>query len=449
MTHEREYHKRLQHARQQRQHRAKERRLQQAREWLQREQARAQRYLQALEQALVDLGLPETLATEVEWRLQALGKLLGKIFGVMFPTMFGCWTAYELTRVRLWDKNLPGKILRALPKQKWVRQLQRRGQALLATLWHQIEAKSPATRSRWQWTWIGDDSVFKKYGQQLGLVGTWYSGQEHRVRLGIDGLLLIVVIGEGKLVIPVDFTVRRPDPVGPGRPCRDKLTWLQVMLDRTWAALQRRRLRLPVPLVVADSWFGDSKVMAHVALQQHGTLLVEGKRTYVFHLPDGRRVTGHELLSQANGPWRDSVQLVGTRYIRLTATSPTYGRVTLVIVEPPGGERYYLLCQATAMAAPRLIRAWKRRSWIEHTFRTLKHLLAAEACQVPGEDAYYGHLVLRLLAGLVLLYTARVIFKGRVTMEEIVFSLKHHWRFLDSESLELHALSWDISLEAA
>ena len=34
-------------------------------------------------------------------------------------------------------------------------------------------------------------------------------------------------------------------------------------------------------------------------------------------------------------------------------------------------------------------------------------------------------------------------------MEEIVFSLKHHWRFLTSEPLEFHALSWDLSLEAA
>jgi DDE superfamily endonuclease len=449
MTHASGYHKRLQQTKQERAQHTKQRRRQKARDHLQRAQARAQLHLQALEQALVDLGLPETLAVEVEWRLKALGTLLGKIFGVMFPTLFGCRTAYELTRVRGWDKNLPGKILSALPKHKWVRQLQHRGQELLATLWHRVEDKSPATRSRWQWTWVGDDSVFKKYGQQLGLVGTWWSGQEHRVRLGIDGLLLVVVIGDGKLVIPVDFTVRRPDPVGPGHPCRDKLAWLRVMLDRTWAALQRRRLRLPVPLVVADSWFGDSKVMASVALQQHGTLLVEGKRTYVFHLSDGRRVTGHELLSQAHGPWRDSAQLVGTRYIRLTATSPTYGRVTLVLVEQPGGERYYLLCQATAMAAPRLIRAWKRRNWIEHHFRLLKHLLAAEACQVHGEAAYCGHLVLRLLAGAVLLYTARILLKGRVTMEEIVFSLKHHWRFLDSKDLELHALSWDLSLEAA
>jgi hypothetical protein len=126
-----------------------------------------------LEQALIDLGLPQTLVPEVEWRMQALGKLLGKVFGVMFPTLFGCRTASELTRVRGWDKNLFGKLLGALPKQKWVRQLQHRGQDLLATLWRQVEEKSPATRSRWQWTWVGDDSIVKTYGQPLGLVGTW------------------------------------------------------------------------------------------------------------------------------------------------------------------------------------------------------------------------------------------------------------------------------------
>ena len=88
------------------------------------------------------------------------------------------------------------------------------------------------------------------------------------------------------------------------------------------------------------------------------------------------------------------------------------------------------------MSAPRLIRAWRRWSWIEHAFRTLKHLLATEACQRQTEDGYYGHLVLRLMAGLVLLYTARVVLKGRVTMEELVFSVKQHWWFLDSEMLE-------------
>jgi hypothetical protein len=28
--------------------------------------------------------------------------------------------------------------------------------------------QSPATRRRWQWTWVGDDSVGKKAGQMPG-----------------------------------------------------------------------------------------------------------------------------------------------------------------------------------------------------------------------------------------------------------------------------------------
>jgi hypothetical protein len=221
------------------------------------------------------------------------------------------------------------------------------------------------------------------------------------------------------------------------------------MLDRTWAALRRQCRHLPVPLVVAESWLGDSQLLAHVATQQQGRLLVEGKRVDVFQLPDGRRGTGQDVLTRNEWPWRDSPQAPGVRDVRLMATSPPDGAVTVSIVDNPGRDRFSLFCRATTCAAPRLIRAWGRRSWLEHHFRPLKHLLATEACQVQGDDASYGHLVLRLIAGLALLSTARVLFKGRVTMEAIGFSLKHHWRFVDSEPLELQALSWALDPEAA
>jgi len=175
-----------------------------------------------------------------------------------------------------------------------------------------------------------------------------------------------------------------------------------------------RVVAVAVRLVVADSGFGDSKLMAQVALHQHATLLVEGKSRHVFQLSDGRRVTGQDLRNAPHWPWRDSLQVPGVRYARHSATSATDGRVTLLLVDKPGGERFYLLCRDTTLSAPCLIRAWSRRSWIELTFRTLKHLLATEA-------------------GLVLLYTARFRLKGRVTMEAIVFSLKHSWRLLTSE----------------
>ena len=209
MTHATDDPKRLQQTRQTRPQQAKPRRLQKDREHLQREQARAPRHLQALEQALEELGLPDTIVEEVQWKLRTQAKLLGNIFGLMFPTCFGCRTTSELTRVRVWDKNLPGKVLGALPKRKWVTHVQRLGQDVLETLWRHVEDKSPATRSRWQWTWVSDDRVFKTYGPRLGLVGTWWSGQEHRVRQGIDGLRLVIVIGNGKLVIPVPVPAKK------------------------------------------------------------------------------------------------------------------------------------------------------------------------------------------------------------------------------------------------
>jgi len=335
-------------------------------------------------------------------------------------------------------------LLGALPKRSWIKRLRRLGLEVLVPLWRYAASKSEATRSRWQWTWVGDDSVFKKYGEQLGLVGTWWSGQEHRVLSGIDGVLLVVVVGDGKLVVPVDFAIRRPDPHGPGAPCRDKLHWVQGMLDERMTAFRRRGVALPLPMVIADSWFSDSKLMRHVATTHQGTFLVEGKSTYTFSLPDGRQVKGSDLQQPSDWPWRDSPQVPGVRYVRLWATSPTYGAVTITIVKEPSADQYYVICLETAISSPRLIRAWKRRYWIESCFRTLKHLLATDACQVHNEDAYYGHLVLRLMGCLVLFYTSRVLCKGRMTMEEIIFSLKHYWRFVESEAFELKALSQGI-----
>ena len=95
-------------------------------------------------------------------------------------------------------------------------------------------------------------------------------------------------------------------------------------------------------------------------------------------------------------PWRQHPWEPRGRYARLRATSPTYGKVPVVMVDEPDQDRFSLLCLETERSAPQLIRRW-RRSWIALVFRTLKHLLATEACQVQSEGAYYGHRVLRLM----------------------------------------------------
>jgi hypothetical protein len=134
---------------------------------------------------------------------------------------------------------------------------------------------------------------------------------------------------------------------------------MQDMLDGRVAAFRRRGVALPPPMVVADSWFSDSKLMRHVATTHQGIFLVEGKSTYVFELSDGRQVKGHDLQQHREWPWRYSAQVPGGRYARLRATSPTYGAVTLIIVDEPRDEQFYVMCLATAMSGPRLIRTWK------------------------------------------------------------------------------------------
>jgi len=192
----------------------------------------------------------------------------------------------------------------------------------------------------------------------------------------------------------------------------------------------------------ADSGFGDSKRMQHVRDAHQGTLLVEGKASYGFALTDGRQVKGHDLIEGKGWRWQQHPWEAGVRHVRLRATSPTYGQVTVVIIDEPGQDRFSLFGLETERSAPQLIRRWRRRHGMACVFRTLKHLLATEACQVHSEDAYYGHLVWRLMGCFVLFYTSRVICKGQITMEEIICSLKHYWRFVDSAALELQGLPW-------
>src|SRR5512134_1390840 len=104
------------------------RRRLQAKERHEHQQRQAQRDIDALHQALHDVGLPDDLVIEIEGRLRSQRKLLGKIFALLFPTLFGCRSAHELTCTRGWNKNVPSQILGALPKRSWLKRLRKLGQ---------------------------------------------------------------------------------------------------------------------------------------------------------------------------------------------------------------------------------------------------------------------------------------------------------------------------------
>ena len=121
---------------------ARARRRRTAHERLAHDRRQAQHAAKVLEQALQDLGLPENLVAEIEGRLRSQQKLLGKIVGVMCPPLFGCRTNTELCRVRGWDKNLPARLLGALPKRSWIKRLRRLGLEVLGPLWRHVAPNS-------------------------------------------------------------------------------------------------------------------------------------------------------------------------------------------------------------------------------------------------------------------------------------------------------------------
>jgi hypothetical protein len=137
---------------------ARQRRRRTAQERLAHDRRQAQHAAKVVDQALHDLGLPGNLVAEIEGRLRSQQKLLGKIVGMMCPPLFGCRTNSELCRVRGWDKNLPSRLLGALPKRSWLKRLRRLGLEVLIPLWRHAASKSEATQSRWQWTWVGSVS---------------------------------------------------------------------------------------------------------------------------------------------------------------------------------------------------------------------------------------------------------------------------------------------------
>jgi hypothetical protein len=128
---------------------ARQRRRLKRQERLERDRRQAQYAAKVLEQALHTLGLPENLVAEIEGRLRSQQQLLGKIVGVMLSPLFGCRTNSELCRVRGWDKNLPSRLLSALPKRSWLKRLRRLGLEVLVPLWRYTASASEATRSRW------------------------------------------------------------------------------------------------------------------------------------------------------------------------------------------------------------------------------------------------------------------------------------------------------------
>src|SRR6266849_2124350 len=144
---------------------------------LQRDRRQAQRAAEARHQALEAWGLPETRVTEIAGRLRRHHQRLGTMVGRRFPALCGCRTPSALCRGRGWDTHGPARLRGALPKRSWLKRLRRLSQEVLEPIWRPVAHTSPATQSRWQWTWVWDDAGFHRGGAGGGGGGGGGGGQ--------------------------------------------------------------------------------------------------------------------------------------------------------------------------------------------------------------------------------------------------------------------------------
>jgi hypothetical protein len=170
---------------------ARPRRRLQAHERLERERRQAPRAVEARHQARQDLGLPAHLGGAIAGRVHSQPTLLGQNVGMMLPALCGGRTPSAFCRGRGGDTPWPSRSLGAWPTRSWRKRRRRFGRDGFAPLWRPVAPKSPATPSRWPWTWGWEDSVCHQDGEPVGVVGRWWSGQQQRVWSGLDGRVLL------------------------------------------------------------------------------------------------------------------------------------------------------------------------------------------------------------------------------------------------------------------
>jgi len=358
-------------------------------------------YAEDIKESISELELDKELEKFAEKHLGKMVQAFGLILGILLLPLSGCSSYYEFSQEYGLGKNRPYRLLGRCSLGVWVRLLRKISMKLLVRLVKKYHHMSDATKSRYKVTLAVDSTTLLKLAGKLALVGVFWSGNLKKRASSIQLIVLYAVIGEGKLLIPLDMRIRRPDPQGRGRKCKEQPQLVLEMIKGFKIRCLGKGIDPSGWFVVMDSWYGSKNLLDEIS--KLGFIVTfEGKSSYVFFL--GTEAFNAAGLAQEIR-WRKSSQRQ-IKYARANVTNPTFGEVTVVLFQD-ADELKYLVMKPSLISAVRLIVAYKLRWWIEEFFKICKSYLKIEKFQMVKENEVYAHICLRMMCFMLVCYCAK------------------------------------------
>jgi len=390
-------------------------------------------YVEELKKSIKELEIDKELERFVKHHLGKMLEAFGTILGILLLPLSGCSSYYEFSCEYGIGKNKPYRILARGDSSSWTRLMRRLSIKLLVKIVRHYHQMSNATKSRHKITLVIDSTTLLKLAEKLGLVGMFWSGNLKRQASGVQLIVLYAVIGEVKYMIPLDMRIRRPDPEGSGRKCKEQPQLVLEMLRGLKITLMVKGIDIEGWFLVMDSWYGSVDLQEKIS--QCGYFVIfEGKSNYVFFM-DEERFDASGLAEELR--WRDGNQR-DISYARCNVTSPTFGEVTLVLYEDERGLRC-LIMKPNLISSLRIMAAYKLRWWIEEFFKICKSYLSIEKFQMTKEEEVYGHICLRMMCFMMVCYCAKKV--CRETIQKMVRKLNRYWFEWFPQILKLQAFS--------
>ena len=134
-------------------------------------------YADDIKKSIKELELDEELEKFAEKHLGKMLKAFSTILGLLLLPLSGCQSYFEFSQEYGIGKNKPYRILNRGTPGVWIRLLRRISAKLLLRIVKKYHQMSDSTKSRYKVTLAVDSTTLLKLGQELGLVGKFWSGK--------------------------------------------------------------------------------------------------------------------------------------------------------------------------------------------------------------------------------------------------------------------------------